>query len=135
MSDRNYKINREDLDDIMSKLMIKVSEICSDGDLINGSAGLHGISDIESNSGQMDLLCIDRDYKFYSNPKRRINWFALFRIDDRISKRNDDVTRHKLAIDHTIIGEITDGDKVIVQTLLGKRILPVPTGRIVPRIC
>lgn len=34
-----------------------------------------------------------------------------------------------------IIGEITDGDKVIVQTILGKRILPVPTGRIVPRIC
>jgi hydrogenase expression/formation protein HypE len=34
-----------------------------------------------------------------------------------------------------IIGEIIDDNKVIVQTILGKRILPVPTGRIVPRIC
>lgn len=35
----------------------------------------------------------------------------------------------------SIIGEITDGDKVIIQTFLGKKILPMPTGNIVPRIC
>ncbi|MBD3202787.1 hydrogenase expression/formation protein HypE [Candidatus Woesearchaeota archaeon] len=34
-----------------------------------------------------------------------------------------------------IIGKVVSGDKVIVQTYLGKRILNVPTGRIVPRIC
>jgi hydrogenase expression/formation protein HypE len=34
-----------------------------------------------------------------------------------------------------IIGEITADNKVILQTMLGKRILPTPTGRIVPRIC
>jgi hydrogenase expression/formation protein HypE len=33
------------------------------------------------------------------------------------------------------IGEIVSGDKVLIQTILGQRILPVPTGRIVPRIC
>ncbi|MBN1502366.1 hydrogenase expression/formation protein HypE [Candidatus Woesearchaeota archaeon] len=33
------------------------------------------------------------------------------------------------------IGEIIKDDKVIIQTILGKRILPDPTGRIVPRIC
>jgi len=37
--------------------------------------------------------------------------------------------------DASIIGEIVRGDKVIIQSLLGKSILPVPTGRIVPRIC
>ncbi len=37
--------------------------------------------------------------------------------------------------DARTIGEITDGDKVILQTILGKRILPMPSGRIVPRIC
>ena len=37
--------------------------------------------------------------------------------------------------DAAIIGEIIDNNKVIIQTVLGKRILPVPTGRIVPRIC
>jgi len=37
--------------------------------------------------------------------------------------------------DASIIGEITDGDQVIIQTVLGKRMLPYPTGRIVPRIC
>jgi hydrogenase expression/formation protein HypE len=37
----------------------------------------------------------------------------------------------------SIIGTVSDnkGQKVIIQTLLGKRIMPVPTGRIVPRIC
>jgi hydrogenase expression/formation protein HypE len=34
-----------------------------------------------------------------------------------------------------ICGEIIRGDKVIIQSILGKRILPVPSGRIVPRIC
>jgi len=33
-----------------------------------------------------------------------------------------------------IIGEVTQSD-VIIQTMLGKRILPKPQGRIVPRIC
>ena len=34
-----------------------------------------------------------------------------------------------------IIGEVTKGDKVVVDTILGRRIMPWPTGRIVPRIC
>jgi len=34
-----------------------------------------------------------------------------------------------------VIGEITDGDKVIIKTELGERVLPMPSGRIVPRIC
>jgi hydrogenase expression/formation protein HypE len=37
-----------------------------------------------------------------------------------------------------IIGEITEtkqNQNVVLQTMLGKRILPIPTGRIVPRIC
>ncbi|MFH1510220.1 MAG: hydrogenase expression/formation protein HypE [Candidatus Woesearchaeota archaeon] len=33
------------------------------------------------------------------------------------------------------VGTVTKGDKVIVQTELGKRIMPMPTGRIVARIC
>jgi len=37
--------------------------------------------------------------------------------------------------DASIIGEIIDDNKVFVQTMLGKRILPTPSGRIVPRIC
>lgn len=37
--------------------------------------------------------------------------------------------------DASIIGEVITGDTVIIQSMLGKRILPVPTGRIVPRIC
>ncbi len=38
-------------------------------------------------------------------------------------------------MDAKIIGEVTGGDKVVIQTILGKRILPLPSGRIVPRIC
>ncbi len=34
-----------------------------------------------------------------------------------------------------VIGEIIEGDKVIIQTILGKRFMPPPSGRIVPRIC
>ncbi len=34
-----------------------------------------------------------------------------------------------------IIGEFTNSSKVVVKTFLGERILPEPTGRIVPRIC
>ncbi len=37
--------------------------------------------------------------------------------------------------DANIIGEIVKGNKVMVKTVIGKRILPHPTGRIVPRIC
>ncbi|MBN2367981.1 hydrogenase expression/formation protein HypE [Candidatus Woesearchaeota archaeon] len=37
--------------------------------------------------------------------------------------------------DASIIGEIIEDNKVIINTFLGKRILPDPTGRIVPRIC
>ncbi len=35
----------------------------------------------------------------------------------------------------SIIGEVTSGNQVVMQSILGKRILPHPTGRIVPRIC
>ena len=34
-----------------------------------------------------------------------------------------------------VIGEVTRGQRVAVQTSLGRRIMPMPTGRIVPRIC
>jgi len=34
-----------------------------------------------------------------------------------------------------VIGEVTSGGDVIVQTFLGKRMMPQPRGRIVPRIC
>lgn len=34
-----------------------------------------------------------------------------------------------------VIGEVCEGRHVVVKTVLGKRILPKPTGRIVPRIC
>jgi len=49
-------------------------------------------------------------------------------------------TRHSKEIlnklkEASVIGEITEGDKVIIKTELGERILPTPTGRIVPRIC
>lgn len=37
--------------------------------------------------------------------------------------------------DASIIGEITGDERVVVQTILGKRVLPMPSGRIVPRIC
>jgi hydrogenase expression/formation protein HypE len=37
--------------------------------------------------------------------------------------------------DSAVVGAVTEGDKVVVQTELGKRILALPTGRIVPRIC
>ena len=37
--------------------------------------------------------------------------------------------------DAIVIGEMTDGDKAAIQTKFGTRILPMPTGRIVPRIC
>jgi len=41
----------------------------------------------------------------------------------------------ELLPDAVVIGEITEGNKVIVKTELGERVLPMPTGRIVPRIC
>lgn len=39
--------------------------------------------------------------------------------------------------DAAVIGEVVDdtGHRVVLQTMLGKRILPAPAGRIVPRIC
>jgi hydrogenase expression/formation protein HypE len=47
-------------------------------------------------------------------------------VEKKLKKFNEDAK---------IIGEITEGNKVIMQTILGKRILPQPVGRIVPRIC
>jgi len=37
--------------------------------------------------------------------------------------------------DAAVIGAVTDDDKIVIQTALGKRVLPIPRGRIVPRIC
>ncbi len=37
--------------------------------------------------------------------------------------------------DAAIIGEVVAGDRVMVQTIIGRRVMPVPSGRIVPRIC
>lgn len=34
-----------------------------------------------------------------------------------------------------IIGKVTEGKRVVIDTIVGKRILPMPSGRIVPRIC
>jgi hydrogenase expression/formation protein HypE len=45
------------------------------------------------------------------------------------------VRLQKFNSDAAIIGEITNDTKVVLQTMLGKRILAKPTGRIVPRIC
>jgi len=47
-------------------------------------------------------------------------------VETRLRKYNKDAI---------VIGEMTDGDKVAVQTRFGKRIVPKPTGRVVPRIC
>ncbi|MBN1157101.1 hydrogenase expression/formation protein HypE [Candidatus Woesearchaeota archaeon] len=54
------------------------------------------------------------------------------------SKENAGIVEKKLKQfnkDAGIVGEITDDNKVILQTILGKRILSMPSGRIVPRIC
>lgn len=54
------------------------------------------------------------------------------------SKKNSPMVEKKLKkfnSDAAIIGEVTAGNRVVIQTVLGKRILPQPTGRIVPRIC
>ncbi len=37
--------------------------------------------------------------------------------------------------DAAIIGEVVDGRGVTLKTVLGQRTLPVPSGRLVPRIC
>ena len=39
--------------------------------------------------------------------------------------------------DAAVIGGVTDDSdaRIIIQTILGKRLLPEPSGRIVPRIC
>ncbi|MFH1448023.1 MAG: hydrogenase expression/formation protein HypE [Candidatus Micrarchaeota archaeon] len=47
-------------------------------------------------------------------------------VEKRLRKFNGDAS---------VIGEITAGNNVVIQTMLGRRILPAPTGRIVPRIC
>jgi hydrogenase expression/formation protein HypE len=44
-------------------------------------------------------------------------------------------TLKKFNTDSAICGKVTRGNEVIIQSALGKRILPVPSGRIVPRIC
>lgn len=48
------------------------------------------------------------------------------KVEDLLKKFNSDAT---------IIGEVIEKKQVEVQTFLGKRLLPSPTGRIVPRIC
>ncbi|MBU0762660.1 MAG: hydrogenase expression/formation protein HypE, partial [Candidatus Altiarchaeota archaeon] len=37
--------------------------------------------------------------------------------------------------DAAIVGDVVSGREVILQTFLGKRMLPQPMGRLVPRIC
>jgi len=37
--------------------------------------------------------------------------------------------------DARIIGEVSEGDQVVVKTRFGSHMLPMPSGRIVPRIC
>lgn len=37
--------------------------------------------------------------------------------------------------DASIIGEVAEGEEVIIDTGFGKRILPMPSGNVVPRIC
>jgi hydrogenase expression/formation protein HypE len=48
------------------------------------------------------------------------------KVEEKLQKFNPDAV---------ICGEIIPGEKVLIQSILGKRILPMPTGRIVPRIC
>lgn len=55
-----------------------------------------------------------------------------------VSKENAEEVITKLKrynSDASIIGEVVEGENVVLQTFLGKRILPKPSGRIVPRIC
>jgi hydrogenase expression/formation protein HypE len=55
-----------------------------------------------------------------------------------VARKNAEKVEKKLKRfnpDAAICGEIIKGDSVLLQSELGKRILPVPTGRIVPRIC
>jgi hydrogenase expression/formation protein HypE len=55
-----------------------------------------------------------------------------------VARKNAEKVEKKLKrfnLDAAICGEIIKGDSVLLQSELGKRILPVPTGRIVPRIC
>jgi len=47
-------------------------------------------------------------------------------VIDKLKKYNSDAA---------IIGTVIKGEKVIIDTRLGKRILPTPSGIIVPRIC
>ena len=54
------------------------------------------------------------------------------------SSENADIVVSKLKQynpDAAIIGEVTLDKKVVLKTFLGSRILPHPSGRIVPRIC
>ena len=55
-----------------------------------------------------------------------------------VSQQNAQKVEKKLQqfnSDATICEEIIKRDHVLIQSMLVKRILPVPTGRIVPRIC
>lgn len=56
-------------------------------------------------------------------------------ISSNENAENVERSLRKFNPDAAIIGTITEGNKVILETGLGKRILPTPTGRIVPRIC
>jgi len=47
-------------------------------------------------------------------------------VVEKLKKHNNDAA---------IIGQVTSGSEVVIQTHLGRRVLPMPTGRIVPRIC
>ncbi len=44
-------------------------------------------------------------------------------------------TLQKFNVDAKIIGEVTNSKNVIVKTKFGERILPMPSGNLVPRIC
>ena len=41
----------------------------------------------------------------------------------------------KFSKDASLIGRVTKGNKVILKTRLGKRVMEAPRGRIIPRIC
>lgn len=55
-----------------------------------------------------------------------------------VSEKNSNIIIEKLKkfnSDASIIGEVIQDQKVFLKTFLGKRILGMPSGRIVPRIC
>ena len=48
---------------------------------------------------------------------------------------NAEKTLQKFNPDAKIIGEVTDSKTVMIKTKFGERILPMPSGNLVPRIC